>query len=204
MPRKQAAMRKIVDGQHARYRSAAPGQVGGRQRRGPVIEMQQVRYPIWITCAGRDLCSGKTEPGKTKIIVRPVNARCVSIGTAVALEKLRTEQHIDGKMVVRGAARKIAGRDAAAGRQMTDDFDCPKLAHDIAIPWEQDAHIALISERAGQRGGYFAKAAHFYVVGKFGGDEQNFRATAWNLVGAERSPTSGFDRPLMPSRIMRS
>ena len=86
---------------------------------------------------------------------------------------------------------------------MTDDFDCPKLAHDIAIPWEQDAHIALISERAGQRGGYFAKAAHFYVVGKFGGDEQNFRATAWNLVGAERSPTSGFDRPLMPSRIMR-
>ena len=86
---------------------------------------------------------------------------------------------------------------------MANDLDCLKLADDIAIAWEQDPHIAFVSERAGQRRGHFAKTTHFHVVGKFGGDEQNFRATAWNLVGAERSPTSGFDRPLMPSRIMR-
>ena len=86
---------------------------------------------------------------------------------------------------------------------MTDDLDCLKLADDIAIAWEQDAHIALVSERAGQRRGYFAKAAHFYVVGKFGGDEQDLGTAAWNGVGTERSPTSGFGRPPTSSRIMR-
>lgn len=86
---------------------------------------------------------------------------------------------------------------------MTDDLDCLKLADDIAIAWEQDAHIALVSERAGQRRGYFAKAADFYVVGKFGGDEQDLGAAAWDGIDTERSIISGFDRPPTASRTMR-
>lgn len=66
-----------------------------------------------------------------------------------------------------------------------------------------DSDVALGSQRAGQGGGYFAKTAHFHIVGKLGSDEQDLGPAAWNGIGAVRRHASGFGWPRTSSEILR-
>lgn len=90
----QSTTREIVNGKHRWRLMAAPAQISGRKRRGPIVEVEEVRDPARITHAAGQICSRKPKPREPQIVVRPDVTGWIQIRAALALIKFRADHDI--------------------------------------------------------------------------------------------------------------
>ena len=87
-------MGKIVHGQQGRHRGAAPGEIAGRERRLPIVEMQAGGPPAVLRLR-RHLRGGKAQPRKSNVVVVEFGAVWAHIGASVAIEQFLAQDDVD-------------------------------------------------------------------------------------------------------------
>ena len=140
--REQALIGEVVDGQDARDPDRVPGEIGRHQRGLPVIGVHQVRCPIPVQCACRQLGSGRGKASEAHVIVGPVPTRCVAIGIARAVIEFRTEQDVDRQPVPGCRQSERAGRHLRQRGTLTDDLDVQELFDHVPVAGKDDPDVA--------------------------------------------------------------
>ncbi len=98
--REQALIGQVVDGQNGGDLDCVPGEVGRHQRSLPVIGVNQIRCPIFVQSACRELGRGGGKSPEADVIVRPVTAGGVAIGIAGAVVELRAQQDVNRQAIL--------------------------------------------------------------------------------------------------------
>ncbi len=176
--REQALIGQIVDGQNGRDLDRVPGEVGRHQRGLPVIGVNQVRCPILVQSACRQLGSDGGKSPEAHIIVLPVPARRIAVGIAGAIVELWAQQDVNGQPIFGRGQPERTGRHIRQRRALADDFDMQELFDDIPITGENDPDVTPGAQCPGQGRRNGCKAAHPDEVVHLGSDKQNSQKTS--------------------------
>ena len=148
--RKQALIGQVVDGQNGGDVDRVPGEVGRHQRSLPVIGMDQIRCPIFVQSACRELGRGGSKSPEADVIVGPVTAGGVAIGVAGAVIELRAQQDVNRKAILGRCQPERAGRHFRQCRALANDLNMGELLDDIPIAGEDDSDVAQEPQRPGK------------------------------------------------------
>ena len=91
----EALIGEVMDGQDRGDFSAAPGEVGRRQRGLPVIDMHEVGCPILVQTACRKLGRRRRKPAEAEVVIAPVAAALVAVRVARPVIEFGAKQDVD-------------------------------------------------------------------------------------------------------------
>jgi hypothetical protein len=171
-----ALIGEVVNGEQARRLDAAPGEIAGRERRRPVVEVQIVRPPVGIAQSRRHVGGRKAEAGEADVIVDPVSPVGVEIEPARPVIEVCVEDHVDGNAVGGSRSPQGAGWNFAEARQQADRLYAAGALEHLAIARHEDADVRQGTQRARQRRRDLAETAGLYVVGDFRSNEKDLAA----------------------------
>ncbi len=168
----QSLVGEIVDRQRRRRVDRVPGEITGRQRRLPVVQME-ARRPPPAAAAFRHPGRGKAEAPEAQVVVGKVGAVRVGVGGSVALEKLVAQHDIDDQAVGERRQTDRAGRDGARAGQVRHDIHPARPLEHLSIARQHHADVGVSLQRARQRRRHGAEPADLDEVAHFRGDEQH-------------------------------
>ncbi len=160
----QSLIGQIVNGQDSRNVRAVPRQVGGDERRLPVVAMDHIRPPGPIQQPRRELGCNRSEAGKPDIVVRPVVLLGVAIRSAIAFVQFRTDHGIDRQPVAGLGEAERAGGKPGACSACCHYLQRRKAAQHLAIARNDHANVAERLQRARQRRRHGGEATDAYEV----------------------------------------
>ena len=126
--------------------TAIPREIGRHERGLPVIGVNQVRCPVLVQSACRQLGSGRGKSSEADVVVGPVAAGGVAIGVAGAVVELRAEQDIDRQAVPGRRQPERAGRHLRQRRALADDLDMRNCSTTSRYPGSRI--LTSLSERS--------------------------------------------------------
>jgi hypothetical protein len=173
----EALIGEVVDGQDRGRGEPLPAHVARRERGGPVVDVDDVGFPVGVGLAGRDLGRRQRKPGEADVVVDEIAAREGAVGRAFAIIELVAEHGVDGEPVRRAETAERPGRQARRARHFADDVHGGAGGADLAEAGEQNADVAEGAQLSRQRGRDLAEAAGLDEIAHLGGDEEQARRT---------------------------
>ncbi|MBA7615195.1 hypothetical protein ES703_22473 [subsurface metagenome] len=177
VPREDALVGEVMDGQDRGDLRAFPGEIGRRQSGLPVIGVDEVGCPIPVQIAHRQFRGGGCQPAEPDVVVGPVAAALVAVRVARPVVELRTQQHIDRQPVPRRRASQRARRQLGVGSTLSNDFNMGELFDDVPVARQDDPYVAQGTQGAGQGGGNGGEPADADEIVHLRGDKENLQST---------------------------
>ena len=149
-----------------------PAHVGRRQRRGPIVRVDNVGAPIRVGHAFRDFRGSHGKTGETDVIVVMVGAARAIRRTFPIVKRVANDE-VDGQPVVCFDAAERPFRQTCDRGHVSDDVDTIVTRAKCRVSRSEDPYIAQAIERARQSCGDFAQPAGLEISADFGRDEQD-------------------------------
>ena len=155
---------EVMHRHHGAGATVAEMQIHGRERRGPVVAMQDLRPPFERRGAACEERRGARQHAKAQPVVRPVLARAILVGTAFAVVQRR---RID-EQVVALLEQAHVGAEEAQPRPL---FRAGEV--DLSVARQEHAHVnPLRAQRRRQRRTDVTEPARFRQRGALRCHEQ--------------------------------
>ncbi len=139
-----------MDGENGGNPDRVPGEVGRHEGGLPVVDVNQIRSPVLVESARRELGRGRGKPAEAHVVVRPVAAGGVAIGIAGAVVELRTEQDVDRQTILGRSDPERTGGHFRQRGALADNLDMGELFDDVPVPGQQDPDVAPPPQGPGQ------------------------------------------------------
>ena len=97
--RKQALVGHVMDRQDGRDVDRIPREIGGDQRRLPIVGVDQIRSPVLVQKASRQLGRRRCKTPEANVVIGPVAPRSVAVWIAWPVIELRTQQDVNRQAV---------------------------------------------------------------------------------------------------------
>jgi hypothetical protein len=163
---------EVVDGEDAGHRHALPAQIARRQRARPVVEVQDVGFPVHARNTLGQLDRGQGQAGKAQIVVVPGYSLLVAIGAARPIEQILRDHDVDRQAVGRHDFAEFARRDLGDARQLGDDPHIGIGGEDGTIARKQHACVAHLAQGARQARRHFAQTTDLEKISNFRGHKE--------------------------------
>ncbi len=189
----EALVREIVNRDHGWHMRVAPGEIGRRECRLPVVHMQHIGRPQRVRTAVREVGGGECQSREANVVVDEVGPCFRAVGRAVTLVERRREDDVYAETVRRLREADVAGGNVGDCGAMADDLHIRVSSEDLTIAGDEHANVQRAHERPRQGRRDIAEAADLHVIGHLRRDEQNaaLQAVAGRLAKGSECTTAG-------------
>ena len=148
-------------------------QIAGRQRRRPVVGVNDVGPPVRIRDAAGKVGSGERQTGEADIVIPEIPASGVEVGATVPIVEFRTDDHVDDQTILRLKPCELRGRDGGMGGKTPDRDKTLRLREDLPVAGNENPDVVMPRQCARERTGDVAEAADLDEIGHLGRREQD-------------------------------